>query len=77
MLKTSAYYLDFINNFLTVECFAEFYNLTVEQARSMIARSKIVWLSEDPANRKYFLNNNVNLCDQHHTTRYNRMFLIK
>jgi len=40
------YYLDFVNNFLTVECFAEYYDLTIEQANSIIARSKVIHFSE-------------------------------
>ena len=78
MLKTSAYYLDFVNNFLTVAKFAEHYDLTVEQAQSIIVRSKIVWLSEDSANRKYFLNNNVNLCGHYrHMSESNKGFFCK
>ena len=29
-------YLDWINNFLTIDCFAEHYNLTTEQAKELI-----------------------------------------
>ncbi|UUW39864.1 hypothetical protein VP14_177 [Vibrio phage VPMCC14] len=66
MKITSKFYLDYVNNFLTVDYFAEYYNFTKDQALSVIARSKTVWLSEDVNNRKYFSNNNLNLCDHYH-----------
>lgn len=66
MKITSKFYLDYVNNFLTVDYFAEYYNFTKDQALSVIARSKIVWLSEDINNRKYFSNNHLNLCDHYH-----------
>ena len=34
-------YLDYINNFLTVEKFAEYYNLTIEQANEVIEQGEI------------------------------------
>lgn len=63
---SSFYYLDFVNNFVTIQCFAEFYDLTIDQAKSIVSRSKIIWLAESSDNRKYFLNNNINLCDHYH-----------
>lgn len=33
-------FLDWFNNFLTVERFAEYYNLTIEQARRLIEEGR-------------------------------------
>jgi len=35
--QLQAYYLDFLNNYLTIEKFAEHNNLTTEQAKNLIA----------------------------------------
>ena len=40
MNKFREMYLDWANNFLTVEAFAEYYNLTVEQARYVLDSGK-------------------------------------
>ena len=77
MKITSKFYLDYINNFLTVDYFAEYYNFTKDQALAVIARSKIVWLSEDINNRKYFSNNNLNLCDHCHNMSKSNQALFK
>lgn len=78
MLKTSAYYLDFVNNFLSIQCFADYYDMTLCQAKSIIARSKVIWLSESSDYRKYFLNNNINLCDHYHgMSEGNKVFFSK
>jgi hypothetical protein len=39
-------FLDYYNNFLTVERFAEFYNLTLVEARDIIKHGKIVHQSQ-------------------------------
>ena len=63
MIKPNAkLYLTFVNDFLTVAGIAEWLEVSVEQATSIIARSKIMWLSEDSSHRTYFTNNCINLC---------------
>lgn len=51
-------YLSYVNDFLTVERFASYYNLSVDAAKSIISRGKIVFLSHD-GNRSHFLSNNI------------------
>jgi hypothetical protein len=41
--KLISTYLDFINNYLTIELFAEHNLLTVDQAKQLIALSKAVF----------------------------------
>jgi hypothetical protein len=41
-------YLDYLNNYLTVEKFAEHNGLTVDQATTFIALAKDVWQSKHP-----------------------------
>ena len=36
MLSYQEFFLDYINNFLTVERFAEYYGLTIKQANNII-----------------------------------------
>lgn len=38
--KAETLYLDYVNNFLTVEVFAEYYNITEEQANLIILLGK-------------------------------------
>jgi hypothetical protein len=35
-------YLDYVNNFLTVERFAEYYDLTIEEANLIIDKGRII-----------------------------------
>lgn len=39
-------YLDYCNNFLTVERFAEYHNITKEQAINIINKGKEHWLAQ-------------------------------
>lgn len=39
-------YLDYWNNFLTVERFAEYHNITKEQANHIIKKGKDLWLAQ-------------------------------
>lgn len=39
-------YLDYWNNFLTVERFAEYHNITKEQANDIINKGKDLWLAQ-------------------------------
>ncbi|AUR91554.1 hypothetical protein NVP1161O_112 [Vibrio phage 1.161.O._10N.261.48.C5] len=68
MIKPNAkLYLTFVNDFLTVAGFSEWLEVSVEQATSIIARSKIMWLSEDKGHRTYFTNNCINLCEHYNS----------
>lgn len=79
MIKPSTkLYLTYCNDFLSVEGFASWLETTIEVARSLVARSKVMFLSESIHNRSYFTNNCVNLC-QHYTgiREGNREFFAK
>ena len=39
-------YLDYRNNFLTVERFAEYHNITKEQANDIIKKGEDLWLAQ-------------------------------
>jgi hypothetical protein len=47
-------YLDYCNDFLTIECFAEYHNLSVNESQSIIARGKVKYLSQNPSQRLFF-----------------------
>lgn len=62
MIKSNAsLYLTYVNDFVTVAAFADYIGVTDGQAKSIIARSKVIWLSENSNHRDHFTNNCKNL----------------
>jgi hypothetical protein len=57
MDKNIEMYLDYWNNFLTVERFAEYHNITKEQANHIIKKGKEHW-------REQYLNKIINLINE-------------
>jgi hypothetical protein len=57
--KLQDLFLSYSNDFLSIERFAEYYNLTVEQAKSVIARGRVLFLSNQPEQRNFTYNQNV------------------
>lgn len=51
-MKTIEMYLDYVNNFLTVDCFAEYYNISVREANIIIneGRKLINAIANPPKN---------------------------
>lgn len=43
------WYLDYVNNWLTVEAFAEYYGLTAEQAKTVIELGKTLHETPHPS----------------------------
>lgn len=46
--QLKAVYLDWLNNFLTIECFAEYYGLTDNQADALINLAREVYNNPHP-----------------------------
>ena len=79
MIKPSAQlYLTFVNDFITIQCFAEWLEVDTNQAQSIIARSKIMWLSEDSRHREHFTDNCLNLSEHYQgMSEHNAKFFCK
>lgn len=66
---SSKLYLDWWNNYLTIETMADHYFVEPEAMRSLLARSKVALYAEHTNNRSHFTLNNVNL----HEGSYNKL----
>jgi hypothetical protein len=50
-------FIDYWSNFLTVDRFAEHYQLTIDQARSIISRGRVIFYSNNDQYRDHFTDN--------------------
>lgn len=55
MIKRLA--LDYINNFISVAMFAEHYDLTVAEAKSIISRGRVLLVSDGTLSADHFTDN--------------------
>ncbi len=55
MNKMLKMYIDYVNNFLSVDRFAEHYGITIEVAKSTIARGKVFFHQQYPDSRNGFV----------------------
>lgn len=64
--RIKALYIDYVNNFVSVEYFAEYYSLTKNQALAVISRGRVLSLAGKYArhSRGHFLNNVQRVVDQ-------------
>ncbi len=70
MIKSNSnLYLLYVNDFITVSAFADYMGVTDGQAKSIIARSKVMWLAENSKHRSYFTNNCKNLTPNYENMR--------
>ena len=52
--------------------------MSTEQAQSIVARSEIMWLSEDSRHREHFTNNCLNLSEHYQSmSKHNAKFFCK
>ena len=49
--------LDYINNFISVAVFADYYDLTVAEARSIISRGRVLLVADGTLSTDHFTNN--------------------
>jgi hypothetical protein len=50
-------FIDYWSNFLTVDRFAEYYELTIDQACSIISRGRVIFYSNNGQYRDHFVDN--------------------
>ena len=71
---SSKLYLDWWNNYLTIETMADHYFVEPEAMRSLLARSKVSLYAEHPAHRTHFTSNNINLHKEDCSKLKNKVF---
>lgn len=67
-------YLSFLNDFLSVERFAEYHDITVGAAKSIIARGKVINYEQNPSMRGYFTNNQGTILDEKFSPNNSKFF---
>ena len=67
-------YLDWWNNYLTIETMADHYFVEPEAMRSLLARSKVALYAEHSNNRSHFTLNNINFHKESYSKLKNKTF---
>lgn len=56
--KIRALYISYVNDFISINAFAAAHDLTIAEAETIIARGRVICLSDGTLSRDHFLNNN-------------------